>query len=1391
MASALPAFPEFSLRDQTNLATRWEKYLKRFNNLMTAMKMTDETRKRALLLHYVGEEVNDLFDTLPDKGEDNDFKKASEALTRYFTPKKNVSFEVFKFRNLKQESNETVDEFHTRLQIASKYCEFGENKEKEIKAQIELGTTNKKLRRYSFRTPTLTLTALLDYARTLHETEKQARGIEGKHTHSPTMLSHFEPVEDEVHKVQPIKPKYSSPSSRYYTKPNTPFDPETSKQQCFRCGYAWPHNSGRKCPAEGQQCKNCLKYNHFARVCRSRSKNNNVNEDSAHAVQTNGMIPPQPEYNIEESTDSDNSDHYIYTLHKEHKKEPLRSFHAKLKLGNTYVRFQIDSGSSANIIDEDTFMTIQQQNPSIRLKKSKQRLFAFGSTTPLPVVGQFECVLESKKRFTSAKIIVVRKATGCLLSGQTSIDLNFITINVNKIHSKPTQKPAKSKLADDDKVPHRLKPVIRKYDEVFHGIGKLTDVKVHLHINKDVKPVVQPPRRIPFALRTKVETELRHLQKQGIIEPAQGPSLWVSPIVAFPKPNNPDKIRLCVDMRQPNNAIQRERHPQPTIDDLINDLNGARYFSKLDLNSAYHQLELDKESRYITTFTTHKGLFQYKRLNFGTNSASEIFQHTIQTVFNGISGCRNISDDIIVFGSTQSEHDQALEKVLQIAKERNLRFGFNKCEFDKKQLEFFGYVFSDQGISPSSTKVAAVKDAPIPKNASEVRSFLGMIQYCGRFIPNLAAISAPLRLLTHKGEKWTWTSREQHAFDTLKDLLTTEIVVGYFDSSKHTELHVDASPFGLGAILTQTTPGRDDTKVIAYASRALTDTESRYSQIEREALAIVYGIEHFHLYLYGHEFLLITDHKPLELIYQNPKSHTSARLERWCLRLQDYTFQVKYRPGPTNPSDYLSRHPLTKCNSHQLNLSDNHVRFVAQNAVPVAMDIDNIRKAVREDPTLQKLIEIIQTNTWNSFTTDKNTNIDLDELQAYKKVQHELSLTPEADLIIRGYRLVIPKQLREQAVRLAHEGHQGLVKTKKLLREKVWFPRIDTMVETALKQCLACQSVGQPNNPAPLEMMPIPENAWDTVYVDFLGPFPARDLLLVMIDGRTRFPEVEVVRSTNAKSTIQCFERVFATHGLPKVIVSDNGSPFQSHDIREYMLMNNITHRKITPLWPQANAEAETFMKPLKKCMQTASIERKNLKQELHKFLMNYRATPHCTTKVPPATALFGRVIRTKLPHESTPIDMEEINRKIDKADRDAKVRRKTYADKRRGAKEPNFKIGDQVLVRQTKINKLTPRFNPKPYRVTAIKGTMITARRPDHMITRNCSHFKIFTGCCESDTNSEMSEEIQSDADELIGENGHEEQAGREEPDERANRRYPARQRYRPLFYRDEQLVI
>jgi hypothetical protein len=315
-------------------------------------------------------------------------------------------------------------------------------------------------------------------------------------------------------------------------------------------------------------------------------------------------------------------------------------------------------------------------------------------------------------------------------------------------------------------------------------------------------------------------------------------------------------------------------------------------------------------------------------------------------------------------------------------------------------------------------------------------------------------------------------------------------------------------------------------------------------------------------------------------------------------------------------------------------------------------------------------------------------------------------------------------------------------------------------------------------------LIQIPKHPWDTVYVDFLGPFPSGELLLVVIDGRTRFPEVEIVKSTSASSTIPRLDRIFSTHGLPKKIITDNGPPFTSYEIQKFMNDNKIHHHKITPLWPQGNAEAENFMKPLKKCIQAAHVDHKNWRKEMYQFLLNYRSTPHSTTTVPPATALFGRSIRNKLPSvtETLP-DMKYINETIDTADQNAKCKRNEYADKRRHARIPQLAVGDCVLVRQEKQNKLTPQFDPNPYTITAVKGTMITATRADHCITRNSSHFKSFTG---SATN-----QGETSDNKVKGRNENARERERNvvvENRDEGRRQYPRRQRKRPEFFHDGQ---
>ena len=458
--------------------------------------------------------------------------------------------------------------------------------------------------------------------------------------------------------------------------------------------------------------------------------------------------------------------------------------------------------------------------------------------------------------------------------------------------------------------------------------------------------------------------------------------------------------------------------------------------------------------------------------------------------------------------------------------------------------------------------------------------------------------------------------------------------MAYFDPSKETELVTDASPSGLSAILIQKPIGEDNRRVVAYASRTLTNVERRYSQTEKEALAIVWANEKLHLYLFGNHFKLFTDCKPVQLIFSNPKSKPPARIERWNLRLQGYDFEVVHTEGSQNPSDFLSRHSGNNEDDKQGALADEYVNFLAGAAVPKAMTLDEIQEVTTNDATLQCVAELIRTQAWDSLDNhlQQFQNADKAELKLFKQVKDELTVNNETNIILRDSRIVVPTVLRHKAISIAHESHQGLVKTKQLLREKVWFPGIDQDVKRAIDGCVACQANGPDNRPDPLQMLPLPPAPWHTVHMDLCGPFPTGEYLFVVIDAYSRFPEVEIVRSTSANSIIPKLNRIFSAHGIPHVIRSDNGPPFTSEEFKKYMSENGINHRRITPLGPQANSEAESFMKPLTKAIRSAHAEGKPWTKHMYKFLLNYRTTPHSTTGFAPSELLFNRKVRNKLP---------------------------------------------------------------------------------------------------------------------------------------------------------------
>ena len=334
------------------------------------------------------------------------------------------------------------------------------------------------------------------------------------------------------------------------------------------------------------------------------------------------------------------------------------------------------------------------------------------------------------------------------------------------------------------------------------------------------------------------------------------------------------------------------------------------------------------------------------------------------------------------------------------------------------------------------------------------------------------------------------------------------------------------------------------------------------------------------MYLYGIKFELVTDHKPLEAIY-SPKSKPPLRIERWALRLQPYHFKVLYRPGKTNVADALSRLPL-RCEP-KVNLLEQYVYFVAKMSTPVAMTTREIEEKSGDDEVLHKVRQVIRTGIW-------------DELPEYKFVKHELSNIGK--LVLRGTRIVIPEVLRKQVISLAHEGHQGIVKCKQRLREKVWWPGIDRQRECFVKTCQACQLMSIQNRPEPLLPTELPRGPWQHIGIDLCGHFPGGENLLVAVDYYSRWFEVAILNSTTASKIIEVLDNWFTCHGFPELVVSDNGAQFKSSEFREFLSLNGIAHQKVTPYSPQANGEVERQNKTVLKAIRTMHAEGSSWKKD-------------------------------------------------------------------------------------------------------------------------------------------------------------------------------------------------
>ena len=578
---------------------------------------------------------------------------------------------------------------------------------------------------------------------------------------------------------------------------------------------------------------------------------------------------------------------------------------------------------------------------------------------------------------------------------------------------------------------------------------------------------------------------------------------------------------------------------------------------------------------------------------------------------------------------------------------------------------------------------------------------MGLTNYCSRYIPNYSSITYPLRQLTKADTKFRWTDEHEKAFITLKQALTSAPVLAHYSLEAKTRVVVDASPWAVGAVLLQ--EQQDNSyRPVAYGSRSLSETEQKYAQIEKESLAIVFGCEHFHMYLYGREFELETDHRPLEHICKpkpnNASKPTSARIERWRLRLQEYDFKVVYRPGPKNLADPLSRLPKQSSNDIRSNMkacADRYVHYLSQYLAPRAMSIEEIQQASINDSELALIRSCLQTNELYKIP------------KPYQSVVDELCTTNQ-EILLRGNRIVLQTKLRKRAIFLAHEDHAGITKCKQRIRTKLWWPQIDKQIEEHVKCCHPCQLVAQPPRPEPMHPTKLPKEPWTELAIDICGPFPTGEYIVVLTDYYSRCPEAKILKNVTSATILKWLNSIFAQHGYPQVLKSDNASYFTSTLFKATLQSWGVQHHTVTENWPQANGQVERFNEVIKKHVLTAQAEQKDWRESLPNLLLHYRTTPHRITGQTPAKLLMNREIRTTIPNISTADEPTDLDMKVRKKDENEKSKAKVYTDKKRHAAERQMIVGDKVLVKQKRKNKYSTKFYKDPMTITKINGTQI-----------------------------------------------------------------------------------
>ena len=1180
------------------IGENFDDYLERVENFFELNEKTidDDKQKILLLINLIGSEASTKIIKAfkPEKCTKSKYSDVIAKCKAIFTGDRNSIVEHYRFNSRNQQEGESLMDFALELQAIAEHCEFDKFLDTALRDRFVAGVKSSEIKR-----ELLSLDSKTKFGVMVEKAKK-----EELIRREAEQMGNSENPKTSVNRLQREAHKGSTSSFYRGRSRNRKNNDNASDKRWKRRSTSAEMNSDKR----NVRCYRCQAMGHYSYECEAKvprllNRNQRTRSDADQSFPSSMANQLSDLQMDDEEEEYDNQSEFLASI-LGNSLNSIRAAFVELPVESKTLLMEVDTGSCVSVCN---YKNYKKHFADKKIFKSNLKLSVVTSHT-LKLVGKIKVkvfassrnhdlwlhIIDTPKEFVP---LLGRDWLDCIVHGwRQNFKINLIDTEDESFRKRAIReiKIKYAKLFDDN-----LTVPIKNF---------VVDVKM----DPLAKPFVHKAYTVPFNVRDRVCKHLDDMEKAGIIEKIEYTE-WASPIVVVVKPNK--ELRICMDGSVTVNPhIETHHYPLPLIDELISNKDDAKIFAVLDLKGAYQQLLVSENTKKLLAINT----------NAGVKPAASIFQSILDKILQGIDKVQAFIDDILIWAKNQEELNERIIEVLERLRKFNVKVNLGKCQWFVKKVTYLGHELSEAGIAPNKSKTKALSEAPEPRNVSEVRSFVGMINFFAKFLPKLNMKMAPLYDLMKKEAKWEWTDECRTVFNDCKTDICSDKLLVHYDPKKPILVTCDACDRGIAGVLSHRINGEEHP--VFFVSRSLTAAEKKYPILHREALAIVFTMEKFYKYVFGRFVEVFTDHKPLEGIFKGRKGEppiVANRLQRYIHRMAIFDYKVTYKKGlEIGHADCLSRLPINEKPSLE---DENESKICSIRSVESDTKILNAER-IKEETENDPILNQVYSNVLNGWHDD---DVKPELKHFYLKNR---SLGVEQGCLIYGERTVIPKTLQNLTLSLLHANHIGIVKMKQVARELVYWEGIDRDIEHFIKSCEACQILHKDKPDKEYGKWPETSHVFERVHLDFFH-FQG-NTFLILIDAFSRWIEIKRMKRTTAQALSNELNDIFAIFGTPVTLVTDNGPPFNSHEFANYCEIKDIKKMHSPPYHPQSNGLAERAVQTTKAVLRKFIYESNNQSLQIDKvvgaFLKNYNNL-QCADGVVPAHRMFSFKPRNEL----------------------------------------------------------------------------------------------------------------------------------------------------------------